>query len=89
MRAARSGRVVFIDANMPGYGKTVILEHGDGFSTVYAWNGELLVQLGQTVSQATPIATIGSSGRATAPSLHFEIRRQGKPVDPLQYLPKR
>lgn len=87
VRAARGGRVVFLDANMPGYGKTVILDHGDGFSTVYAWNGELLVQLGQTVSRATPIATVGSTGRATMAALHFEIRRHHVPQNPFYFLP--
>lgn len=87
VRAARGGRVVFLDADMPGYGKTVIIDHGDGFSTVYAWNGELLVQLGQVVSRATPIATAGSSGRAASCALHFEIRRRHVPQNPLYFLP--
>lgn len=87
VRAARGGRVVFIDPNMPGYGKTVIVDHGDGYSTVYAWNGELLVQLGQQVSQSTPIATVGTSGRASAPALHFEIRRRHVPQNPFYFLP--
>ena len=87
VRAARHGRVAFIDTKMPGYGKTVILDHEDGFSTVYAWNGELLVQLGQTVTQATPIATVGSSGRAPLAALHFEIRRRHVPQNPFYFLP--
>ena len=87
VRAARGGKVVFIDTKMTGYGKTVILDHGDGFSTVYAWNGELLVQLGQVVSRATPIATIGTSGRAASPALHFEIRRHHVPQNPFYFLP--
>lgn len=87
VRAARSGRVVFIDTNMPGYGQTVIIDHGDGFSTVYAWNGELLVQLGQAVSRATPIATVGSTGRAPSTALHFEIRRGHVPQNPFYFLP--
>ena len=87
VRAARSGRVVFVDAQMPGYGKTVILDHGDGFSTVYAWNGEVLVQLGQAVNAATPIATVGATGRAPVPALHFEIRRHHVPQNPFYFLP--
>ena len=87
VRAARGGKVVFIDTQMPGYGKAVILDHGDGFATVYAWNGELLVQLGQVVSRATPIATVGSSGRAPSSALHFEIRRRHVPQNPFYFLP--
>ena len=87
VRAARAGHVVFVDANMPGNGKTVILDHGDGFSTVYAWNGELLVQLGQAVSRATPIATVGATGRAGAPALHFEVRKSYVPQNPFYFLP--
>ena len=89
VRAARGGRVVFIDTGMSGYGKTVIVDHGDGFSTVYAWNGELLVQLGQVVSRATPIATAGASGRAPSLALHFEVRRHHAPQNPLYFLPSR
>ena len=87
VQAARSGRAVFVDHTMPGYGQTVILDHGDGFSTVYAWNEELLVELGQTVAQGARIATAGSSGRATDAALHFEIRKHHVPHNPLHYLP--
>lgn len=87
VRTTRPGRVVFVDTHMPGYGKTVIIDHGDGFSSVYAWNGELLVQVGQEVNRSTTIATAGSSGRATGSALHFEIRRHHVPQNPFYFLP--
>ncbi len=79
--AARGGRVAFVGNELPGYGKTVIIDHGDGYSSVYAWNGDVLVAVGQVVPQRYPIAKVGTTGRATAPSLHFEIRRGHRPQD--------
>jgi lipoprotein NlpD len=85
--AARGGKVSFIHERMPGLGRTVILDHGDGFATVYAYIGEILVHPGQNVSQRQVIARVGRSGRALVPALHFEIRRNQRPQNPFYYLP--
>ena len=85
--AARGGKVSFVHEQMPGLGRTVILDHGDGFATVYAYIGEILVHPGQNVSQRQVIARVGRSGRALVPALHFEIRRNQKPQNPFYYLP--
>jgi lipoprotein NlpD len=86
VRAARSGRVTYSGSGMRGYGKTVIIDHGDGFSSLYAHNTRLLVQVGQRVEQGVPVALLGRSGNATADHCHFEIRRENRAVDPLHFL---
>ncbi|MBI3318073.1 MAG: peptidoglycan DD-metalloendopeptidase family protein, partial [Candidatus Omnitrophica bacterium] len=73
--ASRSGRVSFVHENLPGFGKTIILEHPDGFATVYAYVGQILIRQGEDVSQAQVIARVGRSGRLEFSALHFEIRR--------------
>ena len=69
-----------------GYGKTVIVRHDDGLETVYGHNSKLLVRTGERVSENTPLAEVGSTGRSTGPHLHFEVRRDGRAVDPIPYL---
>ena len=86
VKAARSGKVVFCDEWLKGFGKTVILDHGDSFQTVYAYNSILLVKPGDVVDQNCVIAKVGRTGRAKEPSLHFEIRRDGEPQNPFYYL---
>ena len=86
IRAARSGRVVYCDARQKGFGKTVIIDHGNGYQTVYAFNSEILVKTGDAVGQNDAIARSGSTGRAAEPSLHFEIRKNGMPQNPIVYL---
>jgi murein DD-endopeptidase MepM/ murein hydrolase activator NlpD len=71
---------------MRGYGKTVILDHGDGYSSLYAHNAKLLVRVGQHVDQGMPVALLGSTGNATAEHCHFEIRRNERRLDPLLFL---
>ena len=85
--AARSGRVVFCSDNFGGFGKTVIIDHGDGFSTVYARNAQVLISLGQAVNKGKVIAKIGSSPRDKNIYLHFEIRKRGIAQNPYFYLP--
>lgn len=85
--ASRSGKVSFIDENMKGFGKTLIIDHGDEYSTVYAHNSQLLVKVGQYVKQGTVVAKAGQSGRAASPRLHFEIRKKHKPQNPFYFLP--
>ena len=87
IRAADTGVVAYIDSDMRGYGRIVILKHDDGFFTVYAHNRENLVKMGEKVEKGAPIATVGSSGNATTSHLHFEVR-YGKTVrNPLFFLP--
>lgn len=86
--ASADGRVVVSGAVIRGLGNLVVLQHPNGFLTAYAHNQTLLVREDQTVKQGQKIATMGSSDSDTV-RLHFEVRRQGKPVDPLAFLPKR
>ena len=87
VRAARSGKVSFVHEGLPGLGKTIILEHAEGFASVYAYVGEILVRQGDWVAQRQVIARVGETGRTSVPALHFEIRRNQKAQNPLRYLP--
>jgi len=87
VRAAASGRVVYSGSGMRGYGKVVVLKHEKEFSTVYAHNSVLLVKRGQKVKKGQVISRVGSTGWATGPHLHFEVRRRGVAEDPMGYLP--
>jgi lipoprotein NlpD len=86
--AAADGRVVYAGAGLRGYGNLIILKHNNTFLTAYAHNQALLVKEDQSVQKGQKIAEMGSSD-ADRVKLHFEIRRQGKPVDPARYLPAR
>jgi lipoprotein NlpD len=86
--AAADGRVVYAGAGLRGYGNLIILKHNNTYLTAYAHNQALLVREDQAVRQGQKIAEMGSSD-ADRVKLHFEVRRQGKPVDPLAFLPKR
>lgn len=85
IRAADSGTVIFAGW-YGGYGKTVIIDHGRGITTLYAHSSELYVTEGQTVQRGQAIAAVGSTGLSTGPHLHFEVRRNGTPVNPADYL---
>ncbi|MBC7609685.1 MAG: peptidoglycan DD-metalloendopeptidase family protein [Polaromonas sp.] len=84
--ASADGRVVYAGAGLRGYGNLIILKHNNTFLTAYAHNQTLLVKEDQTVKKGQKIAEMGNSD-ADRVKLHFEIRRQGKPVDPARYLP--
>lgn len=86
--AAADGRVVYAGSGLRGYGNLIILKHNNTFLTAYAHNQALLVREDQDVKQGQKIADMGSSD-ADRVKLHFEVRRQGKPVDPARYLPAR
>lgn len=86
--AAADGRVVYAGAGLRGYGNLIILKHNNTFLTAYAHNQALLVKEDQSVRRGQKIAEMGSTD-ADRVKLHFEIRRQGKPVDPSRYLPSR
>ena len=86
--ATAAGRVVYSGEGIPAYGKLVIIRHNNTYLSAYAHNSQILVKEGQNVARGQKIAELGASGAKEA-KLHFEIRRLGKPVDPLAYLPGR
>lgn len=86
--AAADGRVVYVGAGLRGYGNLIILKHNNTYLTAYAHNQTLLIKEDQSVRKGQKIAEMGSSD-ADRVKLHFEVRRQGKPVDPAKYLPVR
>lgn len=83
---AAPGRVVYSGSGLPGYGRLIIVKHSDTFLSAYGYLGKIYVQEGDRVDFAGPIAEMGSSNE-NRPVLHFEIRANGKPVNPLQLLP--
>lgn len=86
--SAASGQVVYSGSGLRGYGKLLIIKHNETFLSAYAHNDKLLVKEGEFVKAGQRIADMGSSGTDRI-KLHFEIRREGTPVNPLQYLPRR
>jgi lipoprotein NlpD len=86
--AAASGKVVYSGSGLPRYGNLIIIKHNDAYLSAYAHNKNLLVKEGQWVKTGQKIALLGRTG-AQRDQLHFEIRRNGKPVDPMRFLPKR
>ena len=86
--AAADGVVVYSGAGLIGYGELIIIQHSDRYLSAYGHNRKRLVQEGEQVKSGQQIAEMGKSG-AERHMLHFEIRRDGKPTDPLLYLPKR
>lgn len=86
IRAAASGKVVYSGAGLLRYGKLIIIKHNKSFLSAYAHNEKLLVKEGKWVKANQPIATMGDSGTSRI-MLHFEIRKNGKPVNPVRYLP--
>jgi len=79
--AAGTGRVIYAGFAR-GYGNIVVIDHGNGLTTRYAHAQQILVRLGDNVAQATPIATVGTSGNARTPHLHFEFRQYQNPINP-------
>lgn len=88
VRAAAAGRVVYSGNGLSGYGKLVIVKHNEDFLSAYAHNSKLYVKEGEQVKTGQLIAAMGDAGDNQA-RLHFEVRKQGRPVDPLKYLPGR
>ncbi|MCL4424360.1 MAG: M23 family metallopeptidase [Firmicutes bacterium] len=84
--AAKSGVVTFAGW-MGGYGRTLILDHGDGIQTLYGHNSALLVAVGERVQRGQAVARLGNTGVSTGPHLHFEVRVNGEPTNPRRYLP--
>lgn len=85
IQAAETGVVIFAGW-YGGYGNAVIVEHGDGLTTLYGHASRLNVREGQTVKKGDVIAAVGTTGLSTGPHLHFEVRRNGEPVDPMAFL---
>ena len=88
VKAAANGTVVYSGSGLIGYGELIIVKHNDTYLSAYGYNASLLVREGQVTKKGQKIATMGE-GPGGKPRLHFEIRRNGKPVNPRQYLPAR
>lgn len=84
--ASRSGKVVFYADSLESFGKTIIIDHNDGFSTVYARNQEVFIRAGDKVQKGSLIARAGSAGRDKSTYLHFEVRKKHIPQNPFFYL---
>jgi murein DD-endopeptidase MepM/ murein hydrolase activator NlpD len=85
VKTAQEGEVLYA-GEQRGYGLIIIVQHSERLITLYAHNQELRVRTGQKVRRGQVIATVGESGKTSGPQLHFEVRVDGKPVDPLDYL---
>ena len=85
IKASGAGKVTFV-GSYNEYGQTVIINHGNGFTSIYGHASKILVKKGQTVTKETIIAKVGNSGRSTGAHLHFEIRINDNPVNPIKYL---
>jgi lipoprotein NlpD len=88
IRAAERGKVVYAGSGLIGYGRLIIVKHNDNYLSAYGHNRDILVREGDQVAKGQDIATMGAANDGS-PQLHFEIRRDGKPVDPLGKLPRR
>jgi len=87
VRAAEAGRVIHSGRGLGDYGKVVIVKHAGRYSTVYAHNRKNRVQKGDFVEKGQVIAEVGKTGNASGPHVHFEVRRDRRPENPLRYLP--
>jgi murein DD-endopeptidase MepM/ murein hydrolase activator NlpD len=87
IHAVMSGKVIYSDNKISGYGNMIIIEHSRELSTVYAHNMKNLVKKNRKVKRGQVIALVGSTGHATGPHLHFEVRKGKEAVNPLLYLP--
>ena len=87
VRAAEDGVVAYAGNELKGYGNLVLVRHANGFVTAYANASEVMVKRNDQVHKGQVIAKSGQTGAATAPQLHFEVRKNSSPVDPIQYLP--
>jgi murein DD-endopeptidase MepM/ murein hydrolase activator NlpD len=88
IKAIKAGKVESAESESFGYGKHVIVDHGEDMKTLYAHLSEIKVKKGDTVDTSTIIGLMGSTGHSTGSHLHFEVRQNGIPVNPLSILPK-
>ena len=86
MHAAADGTCIYAGDDIKTYGQLVLIRHADGYVTAYADNSELDVREGDAVRRGQIIAKSGDSGAAKSPRLHFELRKDGKAIDPIRYL---
>ncbi len=86
MHAAESGVVVYAGDGLRGFGNAVVLDHGGGATTLYGHLREIHVRSGGVVATGTAIGTVGRTGNATTSHLHFEVRLEGRAVDPMNFL---
>jgi murein DD-endopeptidase MepM/ murein hydrolase activator NlpD len=86
VRSAGYGMVLYAGNGMRGYGNAIVLDHGDGITTLYGHLNSYRVKSGDVIAAGSVIGAVGDTGNATTTHLHFEIRRNGKEVDPEKYL---
>jgi murein DD-endopeptidase MepM/ murein hydrolase activator NlpD len=86
VHASKSGVVSFIHERVKGFGNVIIVDHSDNYQTVYAYNDSICVKEGDYVQQGQKIATVGKNGRNSTAALHFEIRKNSRPLDPTDFL---
>jgi len=86
VKAAENGVVIYAGDGLKEFGNTILIRHEDNLVTVYGHNSQLLVQRGQKVRRGDDIAKSGKSGNTTTPKLHFEVRKNSTPVNPMKYL---
>jgi murein DD-endopeptidase MepM/ murein hydrolase activator NlpD len=84
--AADAGKVILVEKQRYGYGWHVIVDHQNGFQTLYAHMSDIYVSPGQAVSKGSVLGKVGSTGRSSGPHLHFEIRKNGVQLNPLGFL---
>ncbi|MBT2988505.1 MAG: peptidoglycan DD-metalloendopeptidase family protein [Candidatus Thiodiazotropha sp. (ex Ctena orbiculata)] len=89
IKAAEAGKVVYAGGGLVGYGNLVIIKHDQGFLSAYGYNRKLLVKEGDKLTKGDIVAHMGTANSGGQPMLHFEVRRQGKPINPLPLLPRR
>lgn len=87
VKAAMDGEVILARNSLSGYGNVVVLRHDAGFSSIYGHLNVIIAKEGEAVRQGQAIGGVGSTGKSTGPHLHFELRREGHPLDPLPLLP--
>ncbi len=87
VKAAMDGEVILARSSATGYGNVIVLRHEPAFSTIYGHMSVIIAREGDTVRQGQAIGGAGSTGRSTGPHLHFEVRHNGKPLDPMPHLP--
>ncbi len=85
--ASAAGTVVLVE-RLPVYGQTVVVHHGSGIATVYAHLSEVVVKEGQQVSEGSQLGLVGATGQVSGPHLHYEVRREGKAINPLDLIGK-
>jgi len=87
VKAAMDGEVILARYSRTGYGNVVVLRHDSGYSTIYGHMNVIIAKEGDGVRQGEAVGGVGSTGRSTGPHLHFEVRHEGRPIDPLPLLP--